>query len=46
MDFRRFLHESNEIVAPVVGRNVWLGDRRLGFDHDDGEWLNTFRKCA
>lgn len=40
MDYRRFLARSEEVVAPVVGHEVWLADRRVRLQGDErtGWW--------
>lgn len=38
MDYRRFLDQSKELVAPVVEQKLWLSDRRLQLDRVDGWW--------
>jgi hypothetical protein len=38
VDYRRFLAKTEEIVAPVVERKVWLHDRRLTVDGIAAGW--------
>jgi hypothetical protein len=48
MDYRRFLGQSEEVTAPVVGRDVWLRERRvrLGGDGRSGWWRVRVRGRA
>jgi hypothetical protein len=38
VSYRRFLGKSEEIVAPVVNREVWLRDRRLRISSNQTGW--------
>jgi hypothetical protein len=38
VDYRRFLAKTEEIVAPVVERKLWLHDRRIAVDGVSAGW--------